>query len=74
LILGTAVQQLDVAAKRAILTDGRIIDFKKALIATVGVRAISQSQARTCPACITYEGLMTPWRLPRRRHREHAPS
>jgi 3-phenylpropionate/trans-cinnamate dioxygenase ferredoxin reductase subunit len=74
LILGTAVQQLDVAAKRAILTDGRIIDFEKALIATVDIRSISQSQARTCPACITYEGLMTPWRLPRKQHRGCAPS
>jgi len=36
LILGTAVQQLDVAGKQAILSDGRVIRFEKALIATGG--------------------------------------
>jgi NAD(P)H-nitrite reductase large subunit len=36
LILGTAVQQLDLTGKQAILSDGRIIDFEKALIATSG--------------------------------------
>jgi NAD(P)H-nitrite reductase len=36
LILGTAVQQLDLAGKQAILSDGRVIHFEKALIATGG--------------------------------------
>jgi 3-phenylpropionate/trans-cinnamate dioxygenase ferredoxin reductase component len=36
LILGTSVQQLDVAGKRAVLSDGRAIHFEKALIATGG--------------------------------------
>lgn len=36
LILGTAVQQLDTAGKRAMLADGQVIHFEKALIATGG--------------------------------------
>lgn len=36
LILGTSVQRLDLAGKQAILSDGRVIHFEKALFATGG--------------------------------------
>jgi 3-phenylpropionate/trans-cinnamate dioxygenase ferredoxin reductase subunit len=36
LVLGTSVQRLDLAGKQAILSDGRVIHFEKALIATGG--------------------------------------